>query len=72
MTHLDLRLPLGALFVLLGLLLAAYGLLSDPALYAVSLGINVNLWWGGGMLAFGGALLAAALRGRGRPSDPRA
>ncbi|MBE3072101.1 MAG: hypothetical protein IMZ67_03925 [Acidobacteria bacterium] len=59
---LDLRLPIGLLFLLLGALLFVYGLVSDPAIYAVSLGVNVNLWWGGVMLLFGGAMFVPALR----------
>ncbi|MBP7568576.1 MAG: hypothetical protein KBA95_00795 [Acidobacteria bacterium] len=60
----DLRLPIGLLFVLLGLLLAGYGLVSDPAIYSASLGINVNLRWGIVMLAFGLAMLSLVWRGR--------
>jgi len=54
---LDIRLPIGLLFSILGLLLVAYGLLSDTAVYERSLGININLWWGVVMLAFGGVML---------------
>ncbi len=50
---LDIRIPIGILFALLGVMLAGYGLIADPAIYAKSLGINVNLWWGLVMLAFG-------------------
>ena len=50
---LDIRLPIGLLFAVLGGLLTLYGLLTDPALYRRSLGININLWWGLAMLAFG-------------------
>ena len=59
---LDLRLPMGLLFAALGFLLTGYGLLSDPAVYQVSLGINVNLWTGLGILAFGLLMLAGAWR----------
>jgi nitrate reductase gamma subunit len=55
--NLDVRTPAGIMFVILGAVLAIYGLLSDPALYQRSLGINVNLGWGVVMLAFGVALL---------------
>ncbi len=58
----DLRLPIGLLFTLLGLLLLFYGFLSDPALYAASLGINVNVWWGLVMAIFGATMLGLALR----------
>ena len=61
---LDLRVPIGLLFGLLGALLAVYGLVSDPAIYQVSLGINVNLWWGLVLMLFGGLMLAAARFGK--------
>lgn len=53
----DLRLPLGGMFCLFGVILAAYGLVSDPAIYRRSLGIDVNLWWGVAMIVFGGLML---------------
>ncbi len=60
----DLRLPLGGMFGLLGLLLAAYGLLGDPSIYQASLGVNVNLWSGLGMILFAALMLIGAWRGR--------
>lgn len=57
---LDLRVPIGLLFGLLGLVLTGFGLVSDPAIYQVSLGINVNLWWGLVLIAFGAAMLGSA------------
>ena len=54
---LDIRLPIGALFSIFGLLLIVYGLFSNPALYQRSLGININLWWGVVMLVFGGLMI---------------
>jgi hypothetical protein len=55
---LDLRIPIGLMFALAGAILTAYGLKSDGnmALYAKSLGINVNLWWGLVMAVFGLAM----------------
>ncbi len=68
---LDLRIPIGLLFSLLGLLLVGYGLLSDPRMYQVSLGININAWAGGGMLVFGALMLGSAwLGGRSDLKDP--
>lgn len=61
---LDIRLPIGSFFVLLGALLAGYGLLGNPAIYQRSLGLDVNLWWGLALLAFGLAMLALAWRAR--------
>jgi len=59
---LDLRLPIGVLFSALALVLIVYGLVSDPAIYARSLGINVNLGWGCVLLVFGLAMLVASRR----------
>jgi len=59
---LDLRLPIGLLFALLGVLLLGYGLVSDPAVYQTSLGVNINAWWGFVMLAFGALMLALSWR----------
>jgi hypothetical protein len=50
---LDIRLPIGGLFTVIGILLVSYGLLAGKAIYQVSLGINVNFWWGLVMLGFG-------------------
>jgi putative Mn2+ efflux pump MntP len=60
--NLDLRLPIGLMFSIFGVMLAAWGLVSGDALSARTFGINVNLWWGLVLLAFGGAMLAFALR----------
>ena len=54
---LDIRLPIGLLFSILGVLLVFYGTLSDTSVYERSLGININLWWGIAILAFGGVML---------------
>ena len=62
---LDVRLPIGLMFSVFGLLLAGFGLVSDPAIYAEhSLGINVNLDWGLVLVAFGATMLVIALRAR--------
>ena len=62
---LDLRVPLGLLFSLLGLLLGAYGIVGDHAIYAQSLGFNLNLWCGLAMIIFGGVMLALSRRSNG-------
>ena len=61
---LDIRLPIGALFSIIGVLLVLYGLFSDPAVYQQSLGININLWWGLGLLAFGCVMLMLSRKSR--------
>jgi len=51
---LDLRIPMGLMFTLVGMILSAYGLATNgSAIYAASLGINANLWWGLVLLVFG-------------------
>jgi hypothetical protein len=59
---LDIRVPIGLMFSLLGLLLTGYGLVSDRAIYARSLGMNVNLWWGLVLLVFGIVMLLLSRR----------
>ena len=69
---LDLRLPIGLMFLLLGVLLAVYGIAtgSDTDLYRASLGYNINLIWGAVLFGFGAAMLGFALKDRTR-SKPR-
>ncbi|MDD5349451.1 MAG: hypothetical protein PHQ12_04490 [Chthoniobacteraceae bacterium] len=62
----DLRLPLGLLFTLFGLILVGVGIFGGPELVRQSLGINMNLWWGLVMLAFGLAMLFLTFRARKR------
>ena len=59
---LDIKIPIGLMFGILGLLLAVYGLVTnaDAALYERSLDINVNLWTGLCMLVVGVLMLATA------------
>lgn len=60
---LDIRLPIGLMFTILGLLLAGYGLVGDKTIYQRALGININLWWGIVMLVFGLVMLLFGRRG---------
>ena len=62
---LDLRLPIGLMFAIFGVMLAGFGITSDPAIYQRSLGINVNLWWGVVLVVFGLVMLGFALKARG-------
>lgn len=52
---LDLRIPMGLMFTLVGIILTAFGIATrnDAVLYARSLGIDANLWWGVVLLVFG-------------------
>jgi len=61
--QLDVRVPIGWLFLILGVILVVYGLTSDPAVYARhSLGVNVNLRWGVIFALFGVVVLFLARR----------
>jgi hypothetical protein len=56
------------MFTIIGALLTLFGLMSDATIYSRSLEINVNLWWGLVLLAFGLVMLGFAIRaGRARP-----
>ena len=65
----DLRIPLGWLFFVLGLLLIVAGLRATPAADARSLGININLIWGVVMIAFALLCLWLARREARRRND---
>jgi hypothetical protein len=69
-SSLDIRLPIGGLFTVLGVMLTGFGLATadEPSRYARSLSVNVNLWWGMVMLAFGLGLLLSATFYRRRPT----
>jgi hypothetical protein len=61
--RLDVRLPIGLMFTLLGALLMVFGLVAEPDPLRRSLGINVNLWWGLVMLVFGIVMFLLGRRG---------
>jgi hypothetical protein len=60
--HLDVRLPIGLMFLIIGVILSIYGLTTGPELYRRSLNINVNLLWGVVQTAFGAIMLYMAWR----------
>ncbi|WP_309669501.1 hypothetical protein [Gemmatimonas sp.] len=64
--NLDLRTPIGLLFIVLGAILATFGVLTraDTVMYAQSGGINLNLVWGVVMVLFGGIMTALAVVAR--------
>jgi hypothetical protein len=72
---LDLRIPMGLMFTLVGAILVAWGIATDGSpIYAASLGINANLWWGFVLLIFGVIMLTLGRRGQKRlanlPPEP--
>ena len=63
---LDVRIPIGLLFSIVGLALTVFGAIGDPAIYRQSLGVNVNLIWGIVLLVFGVLMLLAGRRSSAR------
>jgi protein-S-isoprenylcysteine O-methyltransferase Ste14 len=68
---LDIRMPMGVMFVLVGAILTVFGLAtnSDAALYSRSLGININLIWGIVLFAIGVVMVILARRAMQRTTD---
>ena len=66
--NIDLRIPMGMMFTLIGAVLMAFGFSTktSAAVYAPSMGVDVNLWWGLVLLVFG--LIAVTLGRRGQMS----
>ena len=72
---LDLRIPMGMMFTLVGAILVAFGIATDgQRIYAKSLGFNINLWWGLVLMAFGLIMLVLGRRSQKRlaklPPEP--
>jgi len=65
---LDIRMPIGIIFSLYGIILIIYGAVADKSIFQEkSLGVNIDLWWGLALLVFGvfmGALAFRASRSR--------
>lgn len=62
---LDIRTPIGMMFLAKGILMAIYGMMTsgDTAMYQRSLGLNINLIWGAVMIVFGIIMLAMGRMG---------
>lgn len=65
----DIKFPIGLMFSMLGAFLAVYGFITrtSPDLYQKSMDININLWTGVIMLAFGLFMVIASLVQRKEP-----
>jgi hypothetical protein len=66
---LDIRLPIGVILTIYGLILVIYGVAADPAIPVADPAVaenvarlNIDMWWGVAMLAFGLFMGALALR----------
>lgn len=67
--NLDIRIPIGGMFTILGLVLAVYGLMTGGSeMYQRSLGMNINTSWGLVMLVFGATMLFFGVRAK--PTAP--
>lgn len=55
---LDIRIPLGLIFAITGGMMTLYGLFTrgNQAMYSMSEGVNLNLWWGALMFLFGAVM----------------
>jgi len=62
----DIKLPIGLMFTILGVIIAGYGLvtINNSEMYQKSFGINVNIWSGAGMLLFGVIMLLLSRKGK--------
>ena len=49
----DLRLPIGIFFVLVGIIMTAYGVVSPHDIPNITEKVNINLYWGIVLLVFG-------------------
>jgi hypothetical protein len=74
--NLDLRIPMGLMFSIIGVILTGFGTATNgnTALYARSLGVNANLWWGIVLLIFGQIMFHMGRRSQKRlallPPEP--
>jgi hypothetical protein len=67
---LDVRVPLGLMFLVTGGLLVVYGVATrGSAIYAKSLGMDINLIWGAPMFVFGLVLYLFGRRPRHLAAD---
>jgi len=65
--NLDLRIPMGLMFLIVGLILTVYGMVTmGSPIYARSLGMNANLDWGLVLLAFGAVMFVLGRRSQRR------
>ncbi|MEN9361968.1 MAG: hypothetical protein RL095_3503 [Verrucomicrobiota bacterium] len=64
---LDLRIPIGLMFGIIGTILVALGLAAAPD--PKTLGVNINLGWGACLLVFAALMLLASLRPRRNEQD---
>jgi hypothetical protein len=55
---LDIKIPIGLMFLIFGVILTIFGITTmNDEMYSISIGTNINLLSGIGMLVFGGFML---------------
>ncbi|MFO7659206.1 MAG: hypothetical protein R6W78_19260 [Bacteroidales bacterium] len=61
---LDIKFPIGLMFTIFGVMLTIQGIVTSGSeeMYTKSFGVNVNLWSGLFMLAFGSMMLILSLK----------
>jgi len=66
--NLDLRIPMGLMFSIVGAILTIYGLVTQGSpIYEKSVGMNINLIWGLVMLVFGVTMFLLGRRSQSQP-----
>ena len=69
--NLDLRIPMGLLFTIVGAIMTIYGFFTrGSSIYERSAGLNINLIWGLVMLVFGVTMYTLGRRADKRPRAP--
>jgi hypothetical protein len=68
---LDIKIPIGLMFSILGVILTIHGLVTNgnAEMYEQSLGHNINIWSGLFMIAFGGFMLLTSTLVKKRPKE---
>jgi len=61
----DIRTPIGIMFVTFGLMLTGFGIFGSKSIYASSGGFNINLFWGLALLIFGAIMWFLGARNPG-------
>lgn len=68
---LDLRIPMGLMFTIVGAILTLYGLVTRGSdIYSRSAGMDINLIWGLVMLAFGLSMFLMGRHSDRHPKEP--
>ena len=67
--NLDIRMPMGLMFLVVGAVLAVFGAVTNAdAMYERSLGHNINLYWGLLLFVIGAIMVVMARRASKAPA----